>query len=149
MEIIKIRERGELAASAAAWYSSKWKIPLAAYEESIARCLEGKGAVPQWYIAAADGKIIGGAGVIDNDFHNRRELTPNVCALYVEQEYRRRGIAGQLLDYICRDMISFGIGTLYLVTDHTSFYERYGWDFLCMVSNNGEDTLSRMYVHRQ
>ena len=41
-----------------------------------------------------------------------------------------------------------GIGTLYLLTDHTAFYERYGWEFLCMVQGDGEPELSRMYVHR-
>ena len=41
-----------------------------------------------------------------------------------------------------------GIDTLYLVTDHTSFYERYGWEFLCMVQDSAEGTPIRMYVHR-
>lgn len=42
-----------------------------------------------------------------------------------------------------------GVDTLYLVTDHTSFYERYGWEFLCMVQEeDGPDHL-RLYVHRQ
>ena len=64
--------------------------------------------------------------VIENDFHKRKDLTPNVCAVYVEEEYRGQGIAGGLLEYACRDMEKRGIGTLYLATDHTSFYERYG-----------------------
>ena len=71
-----------------------------------------------------------------NDFHGRKDLTPNVCALYVEPELRCRGIAGQLLAHICKDMAAKGIGTLYLVTEHTSFYERYGWEYLCMVQGD-------------
>ena len=43
-------------------------------------------------------------GVIENDFHDRKDLAPNVCAVYVEQEYRRRGIAGKLLNDVCEDM---------------------------------------------
>ena len=46
------------------------------------------------------------------------------------------------------DMKARGIGTLYLVTDHTGFYERYGWEFLCMAQGDGETHLSRLYVHR-
>ena len=45
-----------------------------------------------------------------NDFHDRKDLTPNVCALYVEPELRCRGIAGQLLAHICKDMAAKGIG---------------------------------------
>ena len=73
--------------------------------------------------------MVGGLGVIENDFHSRSDLAPNVCALYVEEVYRRRGIAGELLQWACSDMGRFGIDTLYLVTEHTSFYERYGCAF--------------------
>lgn len=31
-----------------------------------------------------------------------------------------------------------GIETLYLVTDHETFYERYGWEFFCMVQGMGK-----------
>ena len=40
-----------------------------------------------------------------------------------------------------------GVSPLYLLTDHTGFYERYGWEYLCDVQGNDEDHLSRMYVH--
>lgn len=91
--------------------------------------------------------ILGGAGVIENDFHDRRDLTPNVCAVHVEQAHRCKGIAGKLLEHICRDMAGMGIDTLYLVTDHTSFYERCGWWFLCPVQGDGEEHMTQMYVH--
>ena len=54
----------------------------------------------------------------------------------------------KLLDFAAADMKSFGIDKLYLITDHTSFYERYGWNFLCMVQPDGEPEMIRMYVKR-
>lgn len=94
-------------------------------------------------------QIIGGIGVIENDFHNRKDLSPNLCALYVEEKYRCQGIAGNLLTYTCQDMSDFGINTLYLITDHTSFYEKYNWEFLCMVQEEDTRNMIRMYIHRQ
>ena len=151
MEILKIRDHGELAKEAALWFHTKWAVPLEAYEASIQECLAGEGGVPQWYVAAKQGKIIGGLGVIEHDFHDRKDLPPNLCALYVEEDFRCRGIAGALLEEAYRDMAGFGIDTLYLITDHTSFYERYGWEFLCMVREEGEEEelgMIRMYVHK-
>lgn len=148
MEIWKIREHSELAEQAAAWFHAKWGVPQEAYRASLQECLQGSGGVPQWYAAVKHGKIAAGIGVIENDFHNRKDLTPNVCALYVENEYRGKGLAGRLLQAVCQDMAAFGIDTLYLLTDHTSFYERYGWDFLCMVQGDGEAAPSRMYLHK-
>ena len=92
--------------------------------------------------------FIGGLGVIENDFHDRKDLTPNVCAVYVEDAYRRQGIAGEMLEFVCMDMKRRGIDTLYLVTDHTSLYERYGWEFLCMVQGDDEPEMTRMYIHK-
>ena len=123
MEILKLREHSELAAEAASWFHSKWHIPVEEYAGSIRECLGG-GCVPQWYVAVENGQIIGGIGVIENDFHNRKDLTPNVCAVYVEENYRCQRIAGKLLEYVCEDMRSFGLETLYLITDHTGFYEQ-------------------------
>ena len=150
-EIWKVREHPDMADCAAAWFHEKWGIPLEAYRESIQECLKGDNPVPQWYLALepADGKILGGLGVIENDFHNRKDLSPNVCAVYVDEAYRCRGIAGELLEAVCDDMAVQGVDTLYLLTDHDSFYERYGWEFHCMVQGDGEPDLSRMYVHRQ
>ena len=125
-EIVNLRERPELLERAAAWFHAKWGIPLAAYRESMAECVEGKGPVPQWYLAMDGTEILGGLGVIENDFHHRKDLAPNVCAVYVEEAYRRRGLAGTLLEHVCRDMAGLGVDTLYLLTGHTGFYERYG-----------------------
>ena len=147
-EIVPLRDRPGLKEQAARWFHEKWGIPLQAYRESMEACLAGGSAVPQWYVALEGDRIIGGLGVIENDFHDRKDLAPNVCAVYTEADRRCRGVAGTLLEHVCADMKEQGIDTLYLVTDHTSFYERYGWSFLCMVQGDGEPDLSRMYVHR-
>lgn len=149
VEIIKLRENKELIAAAAEWFHQKWGVPVEAYRESMEECIRNSEVVPQWYLAMEGEKIVGGLGIIENDFHDRKDLTPNVCAVYVEKEYRCQGIAGKLLGFVCEDMKEKGIDTLYLVTDHTSFYERYGWEFLCMVQGDGEPQMSRMYIYNE
>lgn len=147
-ELIRIQEHKARVRQAAAWFHQKWGVPEEAYLESMEECCAGRAAVPQWYVALDGERIIGGLGVIENDFHDRNDLTPNVCAVYVEEPYRKQGIAGALLQFACAEFQAMGIDTLYLLTDHTSFYERYGWEFLCMAQGNGEPEMSRMYVHR-
>lgn len=144
--IIKIKNHPELICRAAEWFHHKWHIPAEEYRNSMEESLQSGISVPQWYLVVEDSRIIGGAGVIENDFHKRKDLTPNVCALYVEEDCRCRGIAGELLRFMCNDMREKGIDTLYLITDHTSFYERYGWEYLCMVEED-EGGMTRMYIH--
>lgn len=146
-DLICLCDRPELIETAAQWFHEKWGVSLAAYLESMNDSLTAN-AVPRWYVMlGGSGEIIGGLGVIENDFHDRPDLRPNVCAVYVESAHRCKGIAGQLLERVCSDMAALGEPVLYLLTDHDSFYERYGWEFYCMANGDGEDTPSRMYVH--
>ena len=144
--IVPLCERRDMAERAAEWYHGKWGIPLEAYTESIeASFLHEAGSVPSWYVALDENeRIIGGVGMIENDFHRRPDLTPNVCALYVEKDMRNNGIAHSLLDRAREDAGRAGIEKLYLITDHIGFYEKCGWEYLFDIEENSGDT-ARMY----
>lgn len=147
-KIVKLQNHPEMTETASRWFHEKWGIPQEAYRESMEESLKNASPVPQWYVVMAEEAIVGGLGVIENDFHDRTDLTPNVCAVYVEESCRKQGIAGRMLNFVCEDFKEKGIETLYLLTDHDSFYERYGWEFYCLAQGDGEEEMSRMYVHR-
>lgn len=142
-----LREMPELETTAAEWFHNKWGVPQEAYLECMEDYLNKKTEYG-WYLCMDNEQIIGGLGVIENDFHDRKDLTPNVCAVYTDEAYRKQGIAGNLLNMAVEDLRSKGITPVYLVTDHTGFYERYGWEFLCMVQGDDEPDMTRMYIHR-
>ena len=146
-QYITLREKPELMLRAAEWFSSKWSAPCEAYLECMTAYLQNETEYG-WYLCLCEGQIVGGLGVIENDFHNRPDLAPNVCAVFVEPEYRGQGIAGALLNYVYEDMKARSVSPIYLFTDHDSFYERYGWEFYCMAQGDGEDQPSRMYIKR-
>ena len=147
MKYCTLREVPELKSRAAAWFSSKWGVPTEAYLECMDSYLNHETELG-WYLCLSDDKIVSGLGVIENDFHDRPDLTPNVCAVYTEESHRGRGIAGNLLNMAVADLRSKGISPVYLFTDHAGFYERYGWEFFCMAQGHGEEKPSRMYIHR-
>lgn len=145
--IVRLTDRPALKEQAALWFHNRWGIPVNAYLDSMDAALSSD-RIQQWYLYLDGNRIIAGLGEIINDFHDRKDLTPNICAVFTDREYRCRGIAGKLLDYAVEDNRKRGISPLYLVTDHTGFYEKYGWEFLCMVQSDGESKMSRMYMHR-
>lgn len=143
---VSLRQCPERMDAAAKWFHEKWRVPESAYLECMGAYLQEETEYG-WYLCLAENRIVGGLGVIENDFHDRKDLTPNVCAVFTEEEHRCRGIAGNLLSMAVEDLRSKGISPVYLFTDHTGFYERYGWEFLCMARGNGDSTPSRMYIH--
>lgn len=144
---ITLSEKPELMDTAAAWFNSKWGVPKEAYLECMQAYLSGETELG-WYLCLDGDKIVGGMGVIENDFHDRKDLSPNVCAVYTEDSHRKMGIAGALLDMVVEDLKSKGISPVYLVTDHIGFYERYGWEFYCMAQGDGQPEMTRLYIHR-
>ena len=81
---INLRQNPQLKEQAAAWFHSKWGVPQEAYEECMAAYLNRETEYG-WYLCLDGDNIVGGLGVIENDFHNRKDLAPNVCAVYTER----------------------------------------------------------------
>ena len=69
--ILPLRDAPVLADAAAVWFSRRWGIPAESYRESMEQCLRRKAPVPQWYVVRDGGRLLAGAGVIANDFHDR------------------------------------------------------------------------------
>ncbi|MCQ2496222.1 MAG: GNAT family N-acetyltransferase [Lachnospiraceae bacterium] len=147
LRIVSLKELAEYKERAAEWFHEKWGVPTEAYLECIEAYINDE-TQNSWFICLDKDKIVAGLGVIDNDFHDRKDLAPNVCAVYTDEDYRGKGIAGRLLDTVVEDMRGKGVSPIYLITDHIGFYEKYGWEFLCMVQGDGESELSRMYIHK-
>lgn len=88
-----LRQKPEIKEEAAEWFHDKWGVPKDAYLQ----CMEtyiNKETEYGWYLCLEGHRIIGGLGVIENDFHDRKDLTPNLCALYVEKNSAVRGSRG-------------------------------------------------------
>ena len=144
---VTLRQRPELEKKAAAWFQSKWGVPEEAYLACMDAYLSGETEYG-WYLCLDGEEIVCGMGVIENDFHDRKDLFPNVCAVYTEEAWRGLGVAGRLLDFTVEDQRAHGVSPVYLVTDHEGFYERYGWEFYCLAQGDGEDHPTRLYIHR-
>ena len=144
---VTLRQRPELRERAAAWFHSKWGVPEEAYLECMDAYLSDETEYG-WYLCLDGERIVSGMGVIENDFHDRKDLAPNVCAVYTEEDWRGLGVAGRLLNMTVEDLRQKGVSPVYLVSDHTGYYEQYGWEFLCLVQGDGEPDLTRMYIHR-
>ena len=144
---VDLRERPELKKAAAEWFHAKWGVPEEAYLSCMDAYLKCETELG-WHLCLDGDAIVAGLGVVENDFHERKDLSPNICAVYTDEAYRGRGIAGRLLNIAVEDLRSKGICRVYLVTDRVGFYERYGWEFLCMALSDGEPEKSRLYVHK-
>ncbi|MBQ8509013.1 MAG: GNAT family N-acetyltransferase [Clostridia bacterium] len=131
-EIVSVRERPEYADKAIAFFQRHWASDASrpVYEDCIRHCVGADGSLPQWYLLLKDSEIIGGAGLITNDFISRMDLCPWICALYIEEPHRGHAYGQLLLERAAEDAGAAGFNAVYLCTDHIGYYERYGFAYI-------------------
>lgn len=124
-----VRAHPELAPAAIDYFSARWSDgrQRALYDDCIRHCLDAPSSLPQWYLLMADEAIVGGAGMIPNDFISRMDLQPWLCALFVEEPYRGRHLAGRLIARSKADAVGMDCRALFVATYLRGFYERYGF----------------------
>ena len=132
MKLISIRKNPEYKEEAIKYFQSKWanENSKMVYEDCIKNCITAKNPLPQWYLLLEENKIIGGAGLITNDFISRMDLYPWVCAVYIEKDFRGHSYGSILLERAKEDAKGNGFTSLYLCTDHVGYYEKYDFKFI-------------------
>lgn len=90
---ITLREKPELKTEAVAWFHDKWKVPQEAYLECMEAYLNRETEYG-WYLCLDNEHIIGGLGVIENDFQTGKTLHP----MYVQYIPKKNIVAGKLQD---------------------------------------------------
>ena len=139
--IVNIRECPDWLEPAADYFSSRWNISRHLYHDSMTDSLLTDAPVPRWYLMLRDEEIIGGFGLIDNDFMVRTDLCPWLCALHIEPSARGQQLGAKLLIHSRREAAKLGFEKVYLNTDHIGYYEKYDWRYMGdFAPQSGADT---------
>lgn len=131
MKIISIRESEDYKEIAVQYIHSKWgdEDNYQIYEDSIFGCVNTKESNPYWYLLEDNNKIIGCAGLIDHDFISRTDLSPWLCSLYVENNYRGKALGSTLIEKVKEDAKKEDFKVVYLCTELDGYYEKYGFHY--------------------
>lgn len=82
-------------------------------------------------IALDQGQLLGGAALATDDLAERHDLGPWLACVFIAPEARERGLAGQLIEGICKHAKDTGVTTLYLHThDQSAYYAKRNWKVL-------------------
>ena len=129
MDVLSLRDCPEQMERFIARFQDKWATPDSAmvYRNCMEHCIGSPSPLPQWYLLTEGEQVLGGAGLIVNDFISRGDLWPWLCALYVEEPFRGQGLGGRLISHICGQALALGYHSIHLCTGHVGYYERYGF----------------------
>ena len=99
------------------------------YKDCIENSISDKESIPKFYLMLDEGKIIGSCALLINDLISRQDLFPWFACLFIDESYRNRGLANELIKHSIDESRKEGFDTIYLSTELNDFYEKKGWKY--------------------
>lgn len=150
MKIINLTAAPEHIPTIATWHQAQWGYlnpggTLESRIERMQRFLKGA-AMPAMYICVDGKQLVGTAALVESDMDSHPELSPWLASVYVNPDYRKRGIGSALVKHVVSQARTQGFSPLYLFTpDQAKFYRELGWQFIAQESyRGGEATLMKI-----
>lgn len=103
--------------------------------------------LPQTYGLFLNNKIIGMYQFTLEDLNVRPDIYPWLANVYIDEEYRNKGYARNLLENVkenAKRTIDFD--ELFLYTKHIGLYEKFGWEYISKIDTYNDDSrIERLY----
>ena len=151
MEIIKLEESNNLFFDKICdWYYNWLGIKNNESLEEIKCTFEHslcKNKLPQTFVALIDGEPAGMYQLsMSDDLNSRPDLYPWLINVYVDEKFRGRNVARELMNTVKENAKELGLTELYLYTKHIGLYEKFGWKFIEEVKTFKDDSpVERLY----
>lgn len=129
IEIIELSQRTDLLDQGINYFWKCWgsDANYKFYKDCIENSLDSNNALPKFYLALMENEVVGSYALLTNDIISRQDLMPWFACLFVNEDQRNKGIAGQLMKHALLEAHSKGFSKLYLSTHLDHFYETRGW----------------------
>ena len=92
------------------------------------------------FAAVEDGEVIGYCTFLKEDYYPENRYSPWISSLFVDEVFRGRGIAGKLIKAAEEYAKANGFIIVYIPSDMSGFYEKYGYEKIDSLINYGGDT---------
>ena len=139
IQIVPLDECRQYAAICAHWSYGQWAakrdvsfdINLLVYKERAASKV-----LPRTFVLCIDSFPAGMVSVKENDMRSRSDLGPWLSALYIMPEYREKGFAERLIEYVKEYARTLGFTAIYLFIDVSDesklamYYKKLGWAYI-------------------
>ncbi|MFE5317806.1 GNAT family N-acetyltransferase [Paenibacillus sp. NPDC056579] len=105
----------------------KWpqvkKVVLPTIEESVTSA----GVFPFTFLLLKNEKIIGFYQLIEQEFVTRKDISPWIAPLFIDENERGQALGAFLLAHARKIAGQLNYDKVYLATDHIRYYEKYGF----------------------
>lgn len=146
MEIMNLKDKPKLIDKVIdsmwkEWGNEKNRIT---YERFVKNIVQSEQDIPQIFISTEGNKLTGFVALLRNDLTCRQDLFPWFGCLYINKDYRGKGISRLLEKHACNKAKELGFNKLYLISLLEDYYEKLGWKYMCS-EPRGTGEMTKVY----
>lgn len=127
MKLYSIREKPEYIPAMLNSLRDHWPACMPWIKKHMRTVLETKGPIPDAYIAVENGQVAGGYTLAVKEVLSREDTGLWIATLYMAPGFRGRHLSPVLMDHARRRGGELGYEKIYLASEHTNYYEKYGF----------------------
>lgn len=91
------------------------------------------------FVAIIDGKIVGFCTFMKTDYYPDNRYFPWISTIFVEEGYRGKRISQHMIEAVIEYAENCQFSRVYIPSDMTGFYEKYGFEKIDELENYGGD----------
>lgn len=131
IQIVNLADRTDMIDLVSQWRWKEWLIdsPFEYVKYSTEHNIH-RDRIPMTFVAFINDRPVGTVALWMNDLSCRQDLYPWMASLYVDEGHRNMGIGEKLQAHAISIAKDLGYKSMYLITDHVGYYERFGWTFM-------------------
>lgn len=128
-KIIELSERPDLLKEAITYIWKYWgeERNFKFYKDCISNSGGPPNSLPKFFIVLHEEKIIATYALLTNDLISRQDLMPWLACMYIDKDFRKKGIAEFLFQHSIEETKKRRFDKLYLSADLKGNYEKKGW----------------------
>ena len=92
------------------------------------------------FAAFHDNEIIGFCTFLETDYYPENRYSPWISTVFVDENYRGNRLSQKMIEAVIEYARGQGFRTVYIPSDMTGFYEKYGFEKIDTLINYGGDT---------
>jgi GNAT superfamily N-acetyltransferase len=127
IHIISLKDFPEYREPLVEYVHNSWKPVSGPFTAVVDEIFWGYHKLPKCYMMLKQEKIIGFYQLITQELIIRKDLTPWITCIFIDEKERGRRLGAKLLEHGRKTAGKLGYPTVYLTTDHIRFYEKYGF----------------------
>lgn len=109
------------------YVETHWKGVFHAFTDVLCEIFSAEKQLPGCYMMLRGGNIIGFYQLVKQELLIRKDLSPWITCLFIDENERGKRLSSRLLEHGRTVAGKLGYSKVYLTTDHIQFYERFGF----------------------